>query len=169
MLVRAITLSALLITALGAVEGDYTAENPLIDMQAFIANAQSASVIRIRSRLSEERFMELAAKPGVIVLDARSADKYAMLHIKGAINLPFSDISVPSLAKLLPDKNQMILIYCNNNFAGAPVAMASKSMSASLNLATYTVLHGYGYTNLGELGPLLDVKTTKIPLVGEVR
>ncbi len=169
MLVRALILTVLLIAALGAVEGDYLEPNPRIDMLTFIANAQSAKDVRARSRLSEARFLELAAKPGAIVLDARSADKYAMLHIKGAINLPFSDISEPALAKLLPDKNQMILIYCNNNFNGAPEAFASKRAPASLNLATYTVLHGYGYTNLGELGPLLDVKTTTIPLVGEVR
>jgi hypothetical protein len=37
--------------------------------------------------------------------------------------------------------------------------------SASLNLSTYVSLYTYGYRNVYELGPLLDVKTTKLELV----
>jgi len=50
------------------------------------------------------------------------------------------------------------------------MAFASKMPPASLNLSTYTSLKAYGYTSIYELGPLLDVKTTKIPFAGtEVR
>jgi rhodanese-related sulfurtransferase len=102
-------------------------------------------------------------------LDARSRDKFDLLHVQGAINLPFADISEPSLAKTLPDKNQIILIYCNNNFEKAPVAFETKRAGASLNISTFIALHTYGYRQVYELGPLLDVHTTKIPLVGERR
>ena len=33
----------------------------------------------------------------------------------------------------------------------------------ALNIQTFVNLHAYGYTNVYELGPLLDVKTTRIP------
>jgi hypothetical protein len=58
------------------------------------------------------------------------------------------------------------LIYCNNNFENSPRAFASKAPSASLNISTYTSLKSYGYTNIYELGPLLDVHNTAIPFDG---
>jgi len=36
---------------------------------------------------------------------------------------------------------------------------------ASLNLSTYVSLYSYGYRNIYELGPLLDLKETKIELI----
>ena len=105
-------------------------------------------------------------EPGVVLLDARSASMFKLRHIKGAVNLPFTDFSVASLAAVLPTKNSRVLIYCNNNFLGAPVSMFSKVASASLNLSTYTSLEAYGYDNINELGPLLDVNKTKIPFEG---
>ena len=36
----------------------------------------------------------------------------------------------------------------------------------ALNVQTFVNLHAYGYTNVRELGPLLDVKTTRIPFEG---
>ena len=58
------------------------------------------------------------------------------------------------------------MIYCNNNFRGNPVAMASKAPSASLNISTYIALYNYGYHNVYELAPYVDVHTTKLPLAG---
>ncbi len=91
---------------------------------------------------------------------------YGLRHIKGAVNLPFTDFTAASLAGVLPAKDVKILIYCNNNFLGSPVAFASKIAPASLNLSTYTSLKAYGYDNIYELGPLLDVAKTKIPFEG---
>ena len=74
------------------------------------------------------------------------------------------------MRKIFPNKQTRILIYCNNNFLGAPRALASKMAPASLNISTYIALATYGYTNVYELGPLLDVATTKLPFAGtEVR
>ena len=39
----------------------------------------------------------MSREKGTIVLDARSKDKYDLLHVKGAINLPFTDIAVESV------------------------------------------------------------------------
>jgi hypothetical protein len=38
--------------------------------------------------------------------------------------------------------------------------------TASLNLLTFTELYNYGYRNLYELGPLVDMRQTKLTLVG---
>ena len=152
-----------------ALEGDFIGVNPRIDFTAFLRDAKSADEIRSHHRLSESRFIELSQQPGVVILDARSRDKFEMLHVAGAINLPYPDISEPSLAKTLPDKKQIILIYCNNNFERAPVAFESKMAPASLNISTFISLHSYGYENVFELGPLLDVHTTRINLVGTRR
>ena len=66
---------------------------------------------------------------------------------------------------MLPDKTTRVLIYCNNNFANAPGVFPAKLASASLNLSTYTALYNYGYRNVFELGPYLDVNRTRIALL----
>ena len=140
-------------------------DNPKIDFKEFIKNAQLAEEHRNQRRLTEQGFIDKSKEKGVIILDARSMDKYDLLHIKGAVNLPFSDIATASLNRFFPDKETTILIYCNNNFKGNEIAFASKSAPASLNISTYISLYTYGYRNIYELGPLLDVNKTKLELV----
>jgi Rhodanese-like domain len=137
--------------------------NPAIDMEGYLKVAQEAAKHRESRRLSEADFLRMAAEPGTIVLDARSKEKYDLLHVKGAINLSFSDIAVESLKKTLPDKDARILIYCNNNFKNNERAFATKLPTASLNLSTYIALYTYGYRNIYELGPQIDPKDSKLP------
>lgn len=139
--------------------------NPSIDMKGYLRLAREAAQHREKRRLTEVEFIEMSRRPGVIVLDARSKQKYDELHIRGAINLSFPDITVESLARILPDKSATILIYCNNNFSNAEAAFPTKMATASLNLSTYIALYTYGYRNVYELGPLLDAETTKLELV----
>jgi 3-mercaptopyruvate sulfurtransferase SseA len=134
-------------------------------MDGFLQAASEAAKHRSTRRLTEDEFIKMSREPGVVILDARSRDRYDELHIKGAVNLPFPDITVDSLANLLPDKETRILIYCNNNFTGALQPFPTKRADASLNLSTYVSLYSYGYRNIYELGPLLDVKKTKLDLV----
>ena len=143
--------------------------NPKIDIDAYLKLADEAAVYRQTHRLSEDEFIRMSGEPGTIILDARSSEMYALRHVKGAVNLPFPDIAIRSLAQLLPDKNTRILIYCNNNFEGDEKAFASKAPRASLNISTYIALFGYGYHNVYELGPYLDVKKTKIEFEGTQR
>jgi len=138
--------------------------NPSIDMKGYLRVASEAAEYREKRRLTEDQFIEKSKQKNVIVLDARSKQKFDELHIKGALNLSFPDITVESLARLFPDKDQTILIYCNNNFQNAEDAFPRKMATASLNLSTYIALYTYGYRNVYELGPLLDVKTTKLEL-----
>lgn len=142
--------------------------NPAIDMKGFLEIAAEASKYRESRRLTEDEFIRASAEPGVVILDARSKEKYDELHIKGAVNLSFPDIAVDSLAAMFPDKNAKILIYCNNNFQNAEDAFPRKMAPASLNLSTYISLFTYGYRNVYELGPLLDARTTKLELVATI-
>jgi hypothetical protein len=157
----AILLTAFVVSAQTAAE----IPNPSIDMKGFLNVASEAARHRETRRLTEDEFVKMSKKTGVVILDARSRQRFDELHIRGAVNLSFPDITVESLASVLPDKNATILIYCNNNFLNATSAFPTKMAPASLNLSTYISLYTYGYRNVFELGPLLDVKTTKLDLV----
>lgn len=139
--------------------------NPNIDMQGYLKVASEAADYRESRRLTEDDFISMSHEPGTIILDARSREKYDTLHIKGAINLSFPDITVESLNRVLPDKDTRILIYCNNNFVGEQKAFPTKAITASLNINTYIALYTYGYRNVYELGPLLDIKKSKLEFV----
>jgi len=136
--------------------------NPAIDMDGYLRFAKEAAAQRETHRLSESEFIRMSKEPGTIVLDARSRQKYDELHVRGAINLSFPDITVSSLAKAIPDKTTRILIYCNNNFANALSAFPEKLPPASLNLSTYVALYTYGYRNVYELGPYMDIRDAKL-------
>jgi hypothetical protein len=136
--------------------------NPNIDMDGYLKVSKEASKHRETRRVTEEEFIRMASEDGTIVLDARSAAKYKLMHVKGAINLNFSDITIESLKTTIPDKDTRILIYCNNNFRNAEREFPSKMPTASLNLSTYIALYNYGYRNVYELAPLVDPKTSKL-------
>ena len=139
-----------------------TIVNPAIDPAAFLRVAHQALGHRTRHRLSEADFIRMSREPDTVVLDARSKAKFDELHVAGALHLSFPDIAVDTLAALLPDKDVRILIYCNNNFRGAEGPFPAKLASESLNLPTYIALYDYGYRNVYELGPLIDIETSAI-------
>ena len=140
--------------------------NRLIDYKEFQKIVVASASERESHRLTEPQFIESMADKKAVLLDARTASKYELRHIRGAVSLPFTDFTAESLGKIIPAKDTKILIYCNNNFQGSPISFASKAPSASLNISTYTSLRSYGYTNIFELGPLLNVRTTSIPFDG---
>jgi phage shock protein E len=142
--------------------------NPSIDMAGHLRVSDEAARHRMTHRVSEAEFIRMSRQPGTVILDARSREKYDELHVKGAINLSFPDISFETLNRVLPDKKTRILIYCNNNFREVP-AFPTKMASAALNLSTFTTLYDYGYRNVYELAPLLDVGTSKLEFEGRAR
>ncbi len=144
----------------------FAPRNPAIDMDGFLVLSHEAARHRASRRLSEAEFLRMAAEPGTVVLDARSAQKFAELHIKGAVNLSFPDITVASLRQVLHDRNTQVLIYCNNNFRNAEGPFPSKLPQASLNLSTYVALYTYGYRNVYELGPLVDPNASRLTFEG---
>jgi hypothetical protein len=140
-------------------------DNPAIDMDAYLRVSREAAKHRETRRVSEEDFIRMSGGPRTIVLDARSREKYDELHVRGAVNLSFPDITVASLAETIPDKSTRILIYCNNNFRNAEGPFPTKRFDAALNLSTYISLYSYGYRNLYELLPYVDIESTKLGLV----
>jgi phage shock protein E len=162
-------LRTLAISGLVLLAGDRTPaqesrgiDNPAIDMKGYLRVSVEAAEHRETRRISEEEFIRMSREPGTIILDARSRELYRLLHVKGAINLSFPDIAVDSLKSTIPDKNTRILIYCNNNFLGAPLPFPTKIVTASLNLSTFIALYNYGYRNVYELGPLIPIRSAKL-------
>ena len=140
--------------------------NPAVDMSGHLRVSGDAARHRRHRLVSEDTFIRMSRQPGAIVLDARSSERYGELHVKGAVNLSFPDIAYESLRRLIPDRNTRILIYCNNNFLNEPNAFPSKALTASLNVHTINALYAYGYTNVFELGPLIDIRESKIKFEG---
>src|SRR6476646_5584861 len=107
--------------------------NRLIDYDKFKEIVIQSSEERESRRLTEAQFIAMMKEPGIVLLDARSESRYNLRHIKGAINLPFTEFTEKSLAAVIPRKDTKVLIYCNNNFEGSPTAFAAKAPAASLN------------------------------------
>ena len=73
---------------------------------------------------------------GYILLDVRTKGEYEIGYIPGAINIPLSDIDEKIISSL-PDKSQMILVYCRSG---------NRSREASDKLSKL------GYSNVLEIG-----------------
>ena len=157
---------ACIFSAVVLYSADKSIPNRLIDYPAFLKGAHEVAALRKERRVTEDQFLRMSQEPGTIVFDARSDEKYRLLHVKGATHLSLPDVTAEELAKIIPTKTTRILIYCNNNFENEPLAFPGKAVSASLNIYTFNTLHSYGYTNVYELGPLLDRRTTQILLEG---
>jgi Rhodanese-like domain len=140
--------------------------NPSIDMAGHLRVSDEAARHRQTHRVSEAEFIRMSRQPGTVILDARSREKYDELHVKGAVNLSFPDFTFVSLHTLLPDKSTRILIYCNNNFREGVPAFPTKAISSALNLSTFIALYDYGYREVYELAPLLDVASSNLQFEG---
>jgi 3-mercaptopyruvate sulfurtransferase SseA len=142
--------------------------NRLIDYATFENAVDKVGKLRKQRRITENQFLLMAQDPATVILDARSREMFERLHVKNARNLSLPDITADELSKIIPSKATRVLIYCNNNFENEPRAFPTKAPAASLNIHTLNVLYAYGYENVYELGPLLDVRKTKIPFEGQV-
>ena len=77
---------------------------------------------------------------GYIILDARTQEEYDAGHISGAIMIPEYEIA-DRAEKELPDKDQLILVYCRSG---------RRSKIAAEELVKL------GYTNVKEFGGIID-------------
>ena len=171
---KAIFYLPLSLSLLISIAGVSLASDPLpklpktsrVDFNRFSQLSLEASQVRVNRMVTWEEFQKIAKKPGTILLDTRSREAFEQVHLKGSVHLNFSDFTEEKLAKVIPEKTTTILIYCNNNFAGSPVSMMLKMAPASLNVHTQASLRAYGYENIFELGPYLDVNKTILPFAG---
>ena len=95
-----------------------------------------------RSITMDEAVDMMAKETGYIILDVRRPDEFAAGHIPNAINVPNESIGTSEIPEL-PDKNQLILVYCRSG---------RRSKEASEKLVKL------GYTNIVEFGGILDWK-----------
>ena len=82
------------------------------------------------------------SESGYIIIDARTQSEYDEGHIPGAILIPEYEIA-DRAEKELPDKNQLILVYCRSG---------RRSKIAAEELVKL------GYTNVKEFGGIIDWK-----------
>jgi hypothetical protein len=141
--------------------------NDLIDYRAFAKNVGEVGALRESRRVSEAEFIRMAQEPGTVVLDARSERLFRLRHVAGAVNLSFPEFTEATLARVIPTRETRVLIYCNNNFTGAPESLPVKAIASALNLSTFVSLYAYGYRNVYELGPAIEVARSKIVFAGE--
>lgn len=75
-----------------------------------------------------------------VILDVRTEEEYAEGHIPGAVLIPDYEIATRAEEEL-PDKDQMLLVYCRSGRRSKIAAEA---------------LVGLGYTNVYEFGGIID-------------
>ena len=138
--------------------------NDPLDYGGFARNVAEVGELRESRRISEEEFMRMARLPGTVVLDARSERLYRLRHVEGAVNLSLPEFTAATLAKVIPGRDTRVLIYCNNNFDNAPESFPAKALA--LNLSTFVSLHAYGYRNVYELAPAVDLARSKLAFAG---
>ena len=149
-----------------ALQAQYLNPNEQIDYEGFVKNVYEVKGLREARRVSEEEFIRMAREPGTVVLDARSERLYRLRHVESAVSLSFPEFTAETLARVIPSRDTRVLIYCNNNFVGARESMPTKAAPSALNLSTFVSLYSYGYRNVYELGPALDVNTSRLVFAG---
>ena len=137
--------------------------SPLIDYEGYTTLAAEVAPVRSARLVSLGEFNVRAAKPNVLLLDARSAQAFAEGHIEGAVNLPLPDFTAETLAAVIgANSEREILIYCNNNFTNNRRPVATKRVELALNIQTFINLYGYGYNNVYELGEAVDMDAPNV-------
>lgn len=89
-----------------------------------------------RQVTTEEAINIMQTEENYVILDVRTAQEFASGHIPGAVLLPNETIGTEDIL-LLPDKDQLILVYCRSG---------NRSKQAAEKLAQL------GYTNIVEFG-----------------
>ena len=88
----------------------------------------------------EEAIAIMEENTDYILLDVRTHEEFAELHIPGAICVPNEEIGTDEIPEL-PNKEQLILVYCRSG---------NRSKQASEKLAKL------GYSNVYEFGGIID-------------
>lgn len=133
--------------------------NPQIDYAGFLSLATKLEPVRAAHRLPWAEFREAARAQGALLLDARSESAYRQGHIRGAVNLPFSNFTDDALRAVIgANPGRPIYIYCNNNFTDNRAPVVTKRIDMALNIPTFVNLHGYGYGNVWELADLVSTE-----------
>jgi phage shock protein E len=148
---------ALLAGIPAAAQAEAVPDNPAIDYPAYARLVGELGPVREERRLGWAEFARHAGARGALLLDARSESAFARGHIKGAVNLPFTDFTAESLKAVIgANPDRPIYIYCNNNFTNNRDPVKTKAAPLALNIQTFVNLYGYGYHNIWELADRID-------------
>jgi len=82
----------------------------------------------------------LAATPGVLLLDVRTAEEFAAGHIPGSQLLPYDEI-IARVEELPADRQTPIIVYCRS---GRRSAIAAETLA------------GLGFGEIYDLGGIQD-------------
>ena len=96
---------------------------------------QEAVYVNITAQEAKEI---MDSQEGYVILDVREQEEYDAGHIPGAVLLPYTQIEEKA-EQMLPDKAQLILVYCRSGRKIAAEALAE-----------------LGYTNIREFGGIID-------------
>ena len=88
----------------------------------------------------EEAILMMSDDGDVVILDVRTEEEYNSGHIQNAILIPHDEIRERA-EKELPDKNQVVLVYCRSG---------ARSETAARELIDM------GYTNVYDFGGIID-------------
>lgn len=113
---------------------------PASSSQALSQSSSQSEKITYEQITQEQAKALLDSEEDYILLDVRTQLEYDEGHIPGAMLLPDYEVSEKA-EELLPDKDQLILVYCRSG---------NRSKSASRALAEL------GYTNVKEFGGIQD-------------
>ena len=116
-----ILLTALLLTGCGQLNNN--------DREAVYVNITAQEAKQI-----------MDSQEGYMILDVREQDEYDAGHIPGAILIPYTQIEEKAAA-MLPDQDQLILVYCRSG---------RRSKIAAETLVEL------GYNNIKEFGGIID-------------
>ena len=100
-------------------------------------NDQEAVYVNITAEEAKEI---MDTQTNYIILDVRTQEEYDAGHIPGAVLIPNTEIEARA-EKELPDKDQLILVYCRSG---------NRSKQAA------EILVKLGYTNIKEFGGIND-------------
>ena len=89
---------------------------------------------------AEEAKKIMDSEEGYIILDTRTQEEYDEGHIPGAIVIPYDEITERAEEEL-PDKDQLLLVYCRSGRRSKLAAEALVKL---------------GYTNIKEFGGIID-------------
>ena len=118
--------------------------NITVDERGKITMSENENVkLTYKSISMDEGLKMMAESLEYILLDVRRPDEFAAGHIPGAVLFTNELMTKADAEKLLPNKNQRIYVYCRSG---------RRSKEASQKLVDY------GYSNVIEIGGILDYK-----------
>ena len=97
------------------------------------AEAQEKTIFTKISAAEAKKMMDAG---GVTVVDVRAPEEFSEGHISGAVNIP-NEMIAAEAAKVLTDKDAVLLVYCRSGNRSAQSARTLRSLG-------YTRIYDFG-------------------------